>query len=91
MIKIENHCVNCQLDCLGESCGKRKVKVAYCDYCDYENYAVCQIADKHLCWECARDILVEQFSYLTLREMAEKIGITIKPIDYSESEVHPNE
>ena len=35
-IKVENHCVDCGIHCLGTSCPKRNVKVCYCDKCGEE-------------------------------------------------------
>ena len=33
MLKIENHCVDCLLPCMGRSCPNLKVEVHYCDNC----------------------------------------------------------
>ena len=36
MTKIENHCVDCGLRCLGSSCTYQDVEVHYCDKCGDE-------------------------------------------------------
>ena len=58
-VEIENRCVNCGLDCKGDTCPKRNVKVCYCDRCGeeisfdktyyYEGMDVCEDCLKDMC------------------------------------------
>lgn len=56
MIKIENHCVDCGLPCLGDACPNRNVEVYYCDHCKDEISpdGVYEVDDEHLCEYCLK-------------------------------------
>lgn len=58
MIRIENHCVSCDLLCLGSSCPYRNVEVHYCDHCDVELYdeETYQVDDAELCEHCLKEM-----------------------------------
>lgn len=50
MIKIENHCVGCDIPCV--DCGRKAVEVYYCDKCGDELDEVYEDEDgKHYCEE----------------------------------------
>jgi hypothetical protein len=56
MQKIENHCVDCGLPCLGSSCPKRNVTVFYCDKCGDET-TLYHFDDEELCLDCIQERL----------------------------------
>ena len=63
MIKIENHCVNCDLHCLGSSCPKQNVKVYYCDKCDSEispDEVYCH-EGMDVCEDCLKDMCKKEW------------------------------
>ena len=49
MIKIENHCVGCDIPCI--DCGRKAVEVYYCDKCGDELDEVYEDDGEHLCEE----------------------------------------
>lgn len=75
--KIENHCVNCDLPCLGNSCSYRNAEVLYCDICGDVEVAY-RIENEDYCKECAEKYLSEVFNELSLEERAEVLGICIQ-------------
>ena len=80
MIKIENHCVQCGLPCLGKKCPKREVKVAYCDLCEIVE-ADFSVEDTDYCESCIEFFLSECFNGLTIRDKAKALNIKLKQID----------
>lgn len=79
-IKIENHCVDCRLPCLGISCPYRNVKVYYCDGENCDNEADYQIDEEHFCESCASELLKDTFDDLTMFEQAKAINVLLKEI-----------
>lgn len=73
-LKIENHCVDCGLPCLGSSCSYRNVRVFYCDACGDEG-AIYRIDGEDYCEECAKEYLKDTFDELTLTEQAEILDV----------------
>lgn len=47
-VKIENHCVDCDIPCV--DCGAKRTEVLYCDRCD--DYAEYKIDGEYFCDEC---------------------------------------
>ncbi len=78
--KIENHCVDCGLPCLGTSCVYYNVLVYYCDYCKTE-VAEYRMGSEDLCKDCINEIIKEKFDALTLFEKAEVIGVDLRRIN----------
>lgn len=72
----ENHCVDCGLPCLGDSCPHRNVLVTYCDFCKNDG-AIYHIDDTDYCESCVEEYLNDTFKYLTISEKAEILGITL--------------
>lgn len=56
MKKIENHCVDCGLPCLGNSCPFKNVEVHYCDKCK-EEAKLYHFDDQELCIDCVEESL----------------------------------
>lgn len=79
MIKIENHCVDCGLPCLGRSCPYLNVQVTYCDECE-TGYADYRIDEKDLCRECAEKYLQNVFDDLTVLEKAAALEVAMETI-----------
>ena len=52
--KIENHCVDCGLPCIGNLCPFRNVSVYYCDECGDEG-AEYKLDGNDLCEDCAKE------------------------------------
>lgn len=51
MMKIENHCVGCDIPCV--DCGRKAVEVYYCDECGDELDEVYEDEnEKHFCVDC---------------------------------------
>ncbi|WP_295250594.1 hypothetical protein [Ruminococcus sp.] len=80
MRKYENHCVDCELPCLGSSCPYVNVPVDYCDECGNDN-AEYVIDGDDLCEDCAEKYLKEVFNDLTLSEKADAVDIDLHSID----------
>lgn len=78
--KIENHCVDCGLPCLGRSCPYRDVPVDYCDDCGNEGIKYCIDGDD-LCEDCAEERIQEFFDDLTISEKAEALDVDLFVID----------
>lgn len=51
MKRIEDHCVDCGLPCLGNSCPHRNVTCYYCDDCDVED-TLYEFDGEELCIDC---------------------------------------
>lgn len=79
MKRIENHCVDCGLPCLGRSCPYNSVPVYYCDECG--EYAEYRIEDSDLCDSCAKEHLQEVFDNLTITEKAELLEVSCDELD----------
>jgi formylmethanofuran dehydrogenase subunit E len=56
-IRIENHCVDCGIHCLGSICPRRRVEVHYCDKCGEElpDDEIYEADDEELCEECLKE------------------------------------
>lgn len=80
MKRLENHCVDCGLPCMGLACPYYYVPVYYCDECG-EDGAVYHIEDQDLCAECAEHYLDSAFQDLSFTEKAEALHI-----DFSNTE-----
>jgi hypothetical protein len=52
MIRIEDHCVGCDLPCLGSTCPMRNVEVHYCDKCGEQLDEIYRVDDIEVCEEC---------------------------------------
>lgn len=76
MQRIENHCVDCGLPCLGSSCPNRNVRVDYCDNCE-TNYAKYHVDGNDLCETCTEKYLQETFDDLTVSEKAEALDVSV--------------
>ena len=76
-LRIENHCVDCGLPCLGSSCPYRNVRVFYCDICGSEG-AIFRIDGEDYCEECTKNYLKVAFNGLILTEQAEVLGIQMQ-------------
>lgn len=79
MRKIENHCVDCGLPCLGKSCPYTDVEVAYCDECGNDG-AEYSIDDKDYCEECAGQMLNDEWEDMALEEKAKLLDHSISKI-----------
>ena len=60
MVKIENHCVDCGLPCLGKACPNREVEVHYCDKCGEELEDIFEVDGEELCEECLKDMFMKE-------------------------------
>lgn len=78
--RIENHCVDCGLPCLGKLCPYRNVPVDYCDDCGDEG-AKYRIEGDDLCETCLEKRIRESFDNLTLSEKAEAVDIDLGEIN----------
>lgn len=79
-VKIENHCVDCGLPCIGNSCPYCNVSVYYCDDCGNKK-AKYNIDEDDLCESCADKRIQEAFDNLTLLEKAETVGVDLSKIN----------
>lgn len=61
MIKIENHCVDCGLPCLGRACPNREVEVHYCDKCGEEVEESFEVDGEELCEDCLKDLFRKEW------------------------------
>lgn len=85
MIRIEDHCVHCDLPCMGKRCVYSKALFYICDTC--EAYAKYEEQDGAMyCEDCFRQELSDRFSALPLYEQAELLH-TIYSIVPNKSEV----
>lgn len=78
--RLENHCVDCGLPCLGESCSYRNVSVDYCDRCGQEGTKY-HIDGDDLCENCAEKRVREIFDDLSLFERAKAVDIELRKIN----------
>ena len=53
---IEDHCVGCDLPCIGSACPYVDVEVHYCDRCGAELCDIYRWDDEELCEECLLDM-----------------------------------
>lgn len=60
-IRIENHCVDCGIHCLGSICPRRRVEVHYCDKCGEEipDDEINEVDDEEYCQECYDELYGE--------------------------------
>ena len=73
MVKYENHCVSCDLPCLGDSCPKRRVPVTYCDKCGNEcEEHFYSVDGEDLCEDCYNKFVMENINDILL-EFREEI------------------
>lgn len=79
MKKIENHCVDCGLPCLGSSCSYVNVPVYYCDICEV-NYADYHMDGEDYCSDCAKERLQEMFDEMTISEKVKALHISCSDI-----------
>lgn len=77
--RIENHCVDCGLPCVGNLCAYRNVSVDYCDDCGEE--AEYCVDGEDLCETCTEKRIREVFDDLTLSEKAEAMNIDLSRIN----------
>lgn len=54
MKKVENECVDCGLQCMGNACRYRNVVRFYCDECGIEG-KLRRYNDRELCKDCLAD------------------------------------
>lgn len=73
MHRIENHCVDCQLPCIGNQCPLRKVEVIICDECGA--YADYHIEGNDFCEDCAKEYLDDQWNGMTVSEKTQALNI----------------
>jgi hypothetical protein len=59
MIKIENHCVGCDIPC--NNCGLRHVPVCYCDKCGSEQDELYEYDDGQWCSDCIDDDIKQYY------------------------------
>lgn len=78
MKRIENHCVDCGLPCLGSGCPNHDVVVYYCDECRHDEVADYRIDDGDYCEFHAREYIQEIWDNLTLKEQAELLDISLE-------------
>lgn len=78
--RIENHCVDCGLPCIGDSCPCRNVVVDYCDDCG-DLGAKYRIDGDDLCDDCVKARLKDAFDDLILSEQAELVDIDLREIN----------
>lgn len=74
---IENHCVCCELPCLGMSCPLTHVAVYYCDICRKEG-ADYMIEGTDYCKDCAEKHIQENFDELSIYEKADLLNIKLR-------------
>lgn len=80
MRKVENHCVDCGLPCLGKSCRYIDVPVYYCNKCGDEDVKYV-IDEKDYCEDCVREYLQDVFDDLTITEKVKVLEVDIFEID----------
>ena len=57
MIKYENECVSCGLNCVGDRCKHSNVPYLCCDKCECEENVLYEYNGEHWCKECVLDDL----------------------------------
>ena len=79
MVRIENHCVDCQIHCNSSQCNLKNVPVKYCDDCGAAaEYA---IEGYDYCVECAKKMLAKEFiENNSIRSAAEQLGMVVNRI-----------
>lgn len=80
MLEIENQCVDCGFQCIGNSCVYKNVHINYCDACG-NDYAKYKVGDDDYCEKCIEEYLLEEFNSLTLLEKCKILDIQIKKCD----------
>jgi hypothetical protein len=79
MIKVENHCVECDLPCI--NCGRKHVEVRVCDECgEYADYIT---SSGDFCEECLTkmlDLLGFNTDSRDIDELCELIGMEVEKI-----------
>lgn len=78
-IKIENHCVDCGLPCLGDNCKYKKVPVSYCDYCG--DNATVRIDEEDFCLDCANKKLIELFNEFDICTRASIVNVSFREFE----------
>ena len=73
MIIRENHCVDCQLPCLGNACSLVNVPVVVCDVCG--EHAEYRIDHQDLCERHAKEYIEEAWEGLSLLEKAQALEL----------------
>ena len=62
MLKKENHCVDCDIPCIGSSCSNKDVLVYYCDSCgdeiDFDE--VYEVDGDDLCEDCLKEMFKKE-------------------------------
>ena len=58
MVRIENHCVGCDIPCV--NCGRKAMEVHYCDKCDDELRKVYEVDGQELCEYCLKEKFLKQ-------------------------------
>ena len=62
MIRIEDHCVGCDLPCIGSACRYKNVEVHYCDHCDDELDEEFYVVDgEEVCESCLKDMFRKEW------------------------------
>ncbi len=51
-VRMENHCCDCGLPCLGRTCSLSRVPIAFCDSCGYEPEEFYERGGEILCEDC---------------------------------------
>ena len=60
MTRIENHCIDCGLHCLGPACRYRNVEVHYCDKCHEELDEIYEVDGEELCESCLKKMFKKE-------------------------------
>ena len=60
MTRVENHCVDCGLHCLGSSCRYRNVEVHYCDKCHKEIEDIYEVDGEEICESCLKKMFKKE-------------------------------
>lgn len=71
MRRLENQCVGCDTCTLGHGCPMLNVQVVECDRCG--DSAAFNIDGEDYCFDCALDMLKEEFNRYSISEMAEML------------------
>lgn len=72
MRRIESECVGCDLPCI--DCGRKHVEVVRCDSCEanlssyLDSLPGIAIDGQELCYECAKNHLIQKFYYSAKRK-----------------------
>lgn len=84
MVRYENHCCECAVPgypCMGSSCPNVNVPVYYCDICNDDTHAMCDIEGEHYCEKHAKDYLRHIFESLTVEEKAEVLDVLMESLE----------